>query len=52
VEKWEGKIKNMEPHKCDDLSWFDCSNLPNTIPYIQHVIVAIKKEKKYSEFGW
>lgn len=50
---WTGEIKNMEPEKCDDLSWFDMNNLPpNTIPYIKTVIENILNKKHYSEYGW
>ena len=53
AEKWEGEIKNMEPEKCDDLSWFDSDNLPeNIIPYIAHAIKCIKNKISYSEYGW
>jgi mutator protein MutT len=53
AEKWEGEIKNIEPNKCDDLSWFDLDNLPeNTIPYIKQAIEYIKNKTFYSEFGW
>lgn len=53
VEKWEGKIQNMEPQKCDDLSWFPLNNLPkSTIPYIKFVLECINKKNFYSEFGW
>ncbi|HQK63738.1 MAG TPA: NUDIX domain-containing protein, partial [Candidatus Staskawiczbacteria bacterium] len=53
ADKWEGEIKNMEPNKCDDLSWFDLKNLPdNTIPYVKQAIDCIMKEQFYSEFGW
>jgi ADP-ribose pyrophosphatase YjhB (NUDIX family) len=53
ASKWQGKIKNMEPRKCDDLSWFPIDSLPkNTIPYIKFVINNIQKNKFYSEFGY
>jgi 8-oxo-dGTP pyrophosphatase MutT (NUDIX family) len=53
ADKWEGEIKNIEPHKCDDLSWFDVKNLPeNTIPYVKEAINCIIKKQFYSEFGW
>lgn len=52
-KKWKGKIKNMEPNKCDDLSWFPLDRLPtNTIPCIKSAIDHIRKGNFYSEFGW
>lgn len=44
---------NREPEKCDDLRWFLLSKLPaNTIPYIRHAIVCVRKGIVFSEFGW
>lgn len=52
--KWGGKIKNMEPHKCDKLEWFEIEKLPrNTIPYIRNAIEnSILDKKLYSELHW
>ena len=53
VERWEGEVKNVEPHKCDDLSWFPVNNLPvHTIPYIRTVIENVEQGISYSEYGW
>lgn len=53
TEKWEGEVKNMEPEKCDDLSWFPIDALPeNTIPYIRQALECIHEKKFYSEWGW
>lgn len=51
AKRWEGEIVNMEPHKCDDLSWFDLNHMPpNVIPYISFTIKKILAGKTYSEY--
>ena len=53
ADNWVGEITNMEPEKCDDLSWFDLENLPdNTIPYIRESLESISRGISYSEYGW
>lgn len=53
VSQWEGEVRNQEPEKCDDLSWFPLDNLPeNTVPYIKTVLVHIQQGVSYSEYGW
>ena len=49
--KWEGEPTNMEPHKCDDLSWFPLNNLPSEVtPFIKLVLTDIAKGVVYSEY--
>jgi 8-oxo-dGTP diphosphatase len=53
AKQWRGEIKNMEPDKCDDLSWHQIDKLPiNTIPFIKTAINNIRKKIFYSEFGY
>lgn len=45
--------RNMEPHKCDDLSWFPLANLPdNMVPAVRQAIDAIQRGSPYGEYGW
>lgn len=50
---WEGEPQNLEPEKCDDLSWFPLNHIPqNTIPHVRDVIENLFVNKKvYSESG-
>lgn len=50
---WTGDISNVEPHKCDDLSWFPLDALPrNTIPYISRAIENYRHHRWFDSFGW
>jgi len=53
-QKWSGKIEIKEPHKCDDLKWFDINDLPsNIMPFVKHSLEQIFIHKShYSEYGW
>ena len=52
-KKWDGEIKNLEPHKCGELCFANKSNLPEkTLEYIK---IALKKANSgifYSELGF
>ncbi len=51
--KYQGEPKNLEPDKCDELTWFSFCSMPdNTIPYIQHALNEYRHSRIYSEFGW
>lgn len=51
TDKWQGEIANVEPDKCDDLSWHSLERLPDTtIPYVRFVLDAISKGAVYSDY--
>lgn len=53
IKNWKGEPKNMEPEKCDDLSWFPLDKLPdNIVPYIKEVLQKNKEGVKYCEIGY
>ena len=53
AKTWVGEPVNREPHKCDDLRWFDLDARPaNTVPYIDAAIGHILAGRAYADFGW
>jgi len=53
AKKWSGDIEIKEPHKCDQLGWFNLDRLPeNTIPYVRRAIENYKNRIKFDQFGW
>jgi len=50
---WKGEPRNMEPEKCDDVSWFSLDDLPdNVIPNVKQMLKAYADGGHYSEKGW
>lgn len=53
IAEWVGEIKNNEPEKCDDLSWFLIDEIPdNVVPFLKQAINCVNKGIFYSEFGF
>jgi 8-oxo-dGTP diphosphatase len=43
----------MEPHKCDQLAWFDSDQLPtNVIAYVRKAIDNYRQGIWFDSFGW
>lgn len=48
---WEGTVINAEPHKCDDVSWFDIAHPPDgMLPFVHKVVSDIQAGQLYSEY--
>ncbi len=53
AKKWQGKIKNAEPHKCSELVWADPKKLPaDTVPEVKNMMERVNSGAYESEFGW
>lgn len=53
ARRWEGKIANCEPHKCDELEFYSLKALPEkTVPFISQALQCAQQGVFYSEFGW
>ena len=52
-KKWNGKIYNNEPDKCDELKFFPLKNLPvNMVPYVKDGIEKTLAKVHFYEYGW
>ena len=50
---WTGEVTNMEPDKCDDLRWFDITDLPdNTVPYARQGVENYRNDIWFGSMGW
>ena len=53
ADQYTGEIKNLEPNKCDDLSWFSLDTLPeNMIDYVRVALANYQAGQFYSEYGY
>jgi len=53
ASKFSGELKNLEPNKCSDLTWFECDNLPEEIvPEVKKVLEDILKGEIFSTLGF
>lgn len=45
------KVKNCEPDRCNQLTWFCLGQLPdNIVAYVKHALLATQQKISYSEF--
>jgi len=53
VQEWKGKIINAEPHKCEELKWFEVNRLPeNMIAYVRKAVEKNHNERWFESVGW
>lgn len=52
ARRWQGKLRNCEPHKCDELRWADLDQLPATvIPYVHRALDNYRYGRWFDSFG-
>jgi 8-oxo-dGTP diphosphatase len=51
--RWQGEVRNMEPHKASELRWVSLDSLPDDmVPYVRQAIERWRRGELYGEFGW
>ncbi|MFJ8628166.1 NUDIX domain-containing protein [Kitasatospora sp. NPDC093550] len=51
--RYDGRVRNAEPHKCGELRWWPLDGLPsNTVPYTAHALGEIVRGGTLSTVGW
>ncbi|MEU6234469.1 NUDIX domain-containing protein [Kitasatospora sp. NPDC047058] len=51
--RYDGHLRNAEPHKCQDLRWWPLDVLPaQTVPYTAHALAQISAGRALSVVGW
>jgi len=51
-QTWTGEIKNGEPDKCDDISWFPLNKLPENIIPAHRQAIELHTKVMYSTHNW
>ncbi|MBD0673518.1 hypothetical protein BU198_23090 [Streptomyces sp. CBMA156] len=50
---YTGRLRNAEPHKCEELRWWPLDRLPaDTVPYTAHALHRIADGTRLSTVGW
>ena len=53
VHRWQGEVRNREPHKCAELAWHRFEELPdNVIPYVRQAFTNYLQGVWFGSFGW
>ncbi|MFF3071405.1 NUDIX domain-containing protein [Kitasatospora sp. NPDC057904] len=51
--RYEGTVRNAEPHKCNELRWWPIGRLPvDIVPYTAHALGEITRGNALSTVGW
>ena len=53
ASRWSGTVWNMEPDKCDSLTWRPLDALPvNVVPYVRRALDNYRQGRWFDSYGW
>ncbi len=53
ASRWSGTVWNMEPDKCDSLTWRPLDALPdNVVPYVRRALENYRQGRWFDSYGW